>query len=99
MPHSQVLKAEGAATRRTFRRVGALVVLAVLVIGWFNDNRSCARQVDIRRSLIENREINRDAIPYWLAQGRPEVAARLRARVKSDESVTVPNCSQLLPGT
>lgn len=94
----QIIKQGFRTMRRELAVVGAVLVVAILVTGWMGDRRSCLRQVDIRRALIEQRQINQSAIAFYEARGDDEIAARLRQRVEADSHIHELDCSQLLPG-
>lgn len=100
---AQTIKREMARLRKELLIIGStlglILIVVVLIVGWAGDHRSCLRSVPLRASVIEQREINKQAIPYWESVGRPEVAARLRQRVQADRDVTQLDCSGLFPGT
>jgi hypothetical protein len=78
--------------------LGTVTIIAIMATGWVGDRRSCQRQLDIRRALIEQREINRASITFWEKRDEPIIADRLRARVRADSRIQQLDCSGLLPG-
>jgi hypothetical protein len=73
--------------RRHSRRLGPFIALALLVLatGYFNDQRSCQRQIPVRAALL-------DAARYWQQHGRTELSRTLALSVKPLK------CSFPLPG-
>lgn len=82
--------------RRLVFILSGVIVLVVLAVGWVSEKRSCDRSVPIREAIIETREINRDAIPWWEKRD-PVIAERLRQRVEADEGVQPLDCFKLVP--
>lgn len=98
MPQTQAVHEGFRRLRKAIIVLGTVLIVLTVVIGWFGDRRSCQRQIDIRRALIANREINRAGIKFWADRGEPRVAERLRQRVRADEGIRQLDCNRLLPG-
>jgi hypothetical protein len=76
----------------------AVIILVVLVVGWFSDHRSCLRSVPLRQFVIDQKPIDRKAEAYWRQLGDYQTAKRIHERLKAEAKVRQLDCSGLLPG-